>query len=101
MPRTTRACTDEFKRKAVRLVKQPGAKVTNIARRPRHRATASRKSLQCGCTAPHWGNPPSATGTTSRNWMRWRPCAVPTSDDGGVLGHAPPSGRSDLRLAAI
>lgn len=32
MPRTRRAFTAEFKREAVRLVKQPGAKVTHIAR---------------------------------------------------------------------
>ncbi|RZI65950.1 MAG: hypothetical protein EOP13_31235 [Pseudomonas sp.] len=32
MPRTRRAFTDEFKREAVKLVKQPGAKVTHIAR---------------------------------------------------------------------
>ncbi|MBC7377277.1 MAG: transposase [Burkholderiaceae bacterium] len=32
MPRTRRAFTDEFKREAVRLAKQPGAKVTHIAR---------------------------------------------------------------------
>ena len=32
MPRTRRAFTDEFEREAVRLVKQPGAKVTHIAR---------------------------------------------------------------------
>jgi transposase len=32
MPKTRRAFTDEFKREAVKLVKQPGAKVTHIAR---------------------------------------------------------------------
>lgn len=32
MPRTRRAFTDEFKREAVKLVKQPGAMVTHIAR---------------------------------------------------------------------
>ena len=32
MPRTRRTFTDEFKREAVKLVKQPGAKVTHIAR---------------------------------------------------------------------
>ena len=32
MPRMKRAFTDEFKREAVKLVKQPGAKVTHIAR---------------------------------------------------------------------
>lgn len=32
MPRTRRAFTDEFKREAVKLVKQPGARVTHIAR---------------------------------------------------------------------
>ena len=32
MPRTRRTFTDEFKREAVKLVKQPGAMVTHIAR---------------------------------------------------------------------
>ena len=32
MPRTRRTFTDEFKREAVKLVKQPGAEVTHIAR---------------------------------------------------------------------
>ena len=32
MPKTSRAFTDEFKREAVKLVKQPGAMVTHIAR---------------------------------------------------------------------
>lgn len=32
MPRTKRAFTDEFKREAVKLVKQPGAGVTHITR---------------------------------------------------------------------
>lgn len=32
MPRTRRAFTDEFKREAVNLAKQPGAMVTHIAR---------------------------------------------------------------------
>ncbi len=32
MPRTRRTFTEEFKREAVKLVKQPGAKVTHIAR---------------------------------------------------------------------
>ena len=32
MPRTRRTFTDEFKRDAVKLVKQPGAMVTHIAR---------------------------------------------------------------------
>lgn len=32
MRRTRRTFTDEFKREAVKLVKQPGAKVTHIAR---------------------------------------------------------------------
>ena len=32
MPRTRRTFTDEFKRESVKLVKQPGAKVTHIAR---------------------------------------------------------------------
>ena len=32
MTRTRRSFTDEFKREAVKLVKQPGAKVTHIAR---------------------------------------------------------------------
>jgi len=31
MPRTRRAFTDEFKREAVKLVKQPGAKVTRLS----------------------------------------------------------------------
>ena len=34
MPRTRRTFTDEFKREAVKLVKQPGAMVTHIARDP-------------------------------------------------------------------
>jgi transposase len=32
MTRTRRSFTDEFKREAVKLVKQPGAMVTHIAR---------------------------------------------------------------------
>lgn len=32
MPRTRRTFTDEFKREAVKLVKQPGAMVTHIER---------------------------------------------------------------------
>lgn len=32
MPRTRRPLTDGFKRETVNLVKQPGAKVTHIAR---------------------------------------------------------------------
>ncbi len=32
MTKTRRSFTDEFKREAVKLVKQPGAKVTHIAR---------------------------------------------------------------------
>lgn len=32
MPRTRRTFTDEFKREVIKLVKQPGAKVTHIAR---------------------------------------------------------------------
>lgn len=32
MPRTRRTFTDEFKREAVKLVKQPGAMVTHIAK---------------------------------------------------------------------
>ena len=32
MPRTRIAFTDEFKREAVKLVKQPGVMVTHIAR---------------------------------------------------------------------
>jgi transposase len=32
MPKTRRSFPDEFKHEAVKLVKQPGAKVTHIAR---------------------------------------------------------------------
>ena len=32
MTKTRRSFTDEFKREAVKLVKQPGSKVTHIAR---------------------------------------------------------------------
>lgn len=37
MTKTRRSFTDEFKREAVKLVKQPGAKVTHIAGRAQKR----------------------------------------------------------------
>ena len=53
MQKTIRAFTDEFKREAVRLVKQPGTKVMHIARD----LDIEQSVLRCWISQEHGGVP--------------------------------------------